>query len=344
MRSVTCSSLLLTLGCSSVLGFGDRPSYEEPEAGGAGAGGSAPVAGTSGLGGSPNIAGTGGSPGGSAGSQGGFAGVTSSLGGAGGTTGGAGGTTGGAGGTTGGAGGESGIGGAAGGVGATGGAGGAGGTVGRLLLDLDMEGASTFGSCDNEGAPLTFRAGTTSANCEYTNSPLAGNESLQIFYTESVACLDCWAPPVGELWAELLVSVESLHERDLIVLQPVSGGEPLLSATTGAALVWDRNGLLALRCPNNAANAVEASVSAGVAYAVTYRYSWLSSEAEVWLRTTDAGLPVGPRGTPTLSTSCPPSAEPTGWFAEGRSDTTIGGSGKLDNIRMATTLATLDGG
>jgi hypothetical protein len=219
------------------------------------------------------------------------------------------------------------------------------------LYFQDAEGTSGAGRCDREQP--TFQTPSTQsmlADCDYSERPLAGKQSIALEADHYVACDPCWEEQ-AELWVEFLFRVEPMdgYFASPFVFLASDPAEPLhLQRETGAGITWGMNLLasdfpepqLGVHCNRGAVIAVSALPF--TTYRVEFHFDWRTSAGDMWV--SEAASPRRAGKTPDVSFSCPSRYRPTGWYTRGIIKPG-GASGVyyLDDIRVAATLAELHG-
>ncbi len=192
------------------------------------------------------------------------------------------------------------------------------------------------GGCAAEMPPMVPLSGELAPDCDARGS-LEGNESALFKGSRSLACTGCFVPAEPRLVAEFALRVTAPFASELTLFGAMLGdvSSPL---QTGAQLVLDANGRVALRCAADA-SMQDVGDLVGSAQVVTLEYDWHVHVAKVWVRPASEGYPVGPRGAPLIGLTCPCTAPPSGFFIQSRGPS---GEVAVDSIRVARTRLSID--
>lgn len=215
-----------------------------------------------------------------------------------------------------------------------------------LLLVANAEG--TEPACRDELPPLLLQPGAGQfANCNSTDAPLAGKESIHFGQDGWVGCDRCWPEPESDIWFLALARVHGNYFFGLALAQFYAGTDPDTKSPTGPLLNWAGPELW-MGCFPAAADAgkgIDATliVEPGQAYAIAMHFDAASGLAELWAEPySGSGAPNVPNGPPDGSLECIPDASAQGWIAASEAkDYEPGGFAYLDHVVIARSRAAL---
>lgn len=203
----------------------------------------------------------------------------------------------------------------------------------------DAETSSGPGRCDGERPPIRNRfKKPNTADCDATDDPLAGRQSISLDNEATLLCDPCWEA-TGGLSARFLFRAVARANYAALPFTPVFAddrGDPL-QPIEGPLLVWtdgeSEGAGLRVHCARGGARSALAPLPPGETRLVTFHYDAASGSGALWVQGPDAG---GPEGPPAASLVCPAAGRISGFLARGNVKPAPGGGRfELDDLRVS---------
>jgi hypothetical protein len=212
------------------------------------------------------------------------------------------------------------------------------------LYHQDAEAKSGRGRCDGESPPFRVQPpDTILADCDSSEAPLEGSQSMTLTDEGRLACDPCWAEKKS-LWVTFDFRVDSAENYIAIPFELATGTPADLTLDvrrTGALVSWGPEPALRLYCGTDLSSG-PVPLAIGVATRIIIHFDFTATRTDLWTADLGADVIDATSKAAAVSLMCNLPVLPTSWLSRAIIKPSPGhGAFSVDAISVAETREAL---